>query len=79
MAAQALGHHLAQTARQLYTAGASRVDALCTHALYDASAAALLKEAGIRSVGSCDSVSHPSNTIALAPLLARACLPLLAD
>jgi len=64
------GHTLAETAKRLHAAGARRVDALCTHALYDADAARLLKEAGIETIWSCDSVSHPSNAIQLAPLLA---------
>lgn len=64
------GHTLAETARQLYAAGAQRVDALCTHALYDAQAAHVLSNAGIRSVWSSNSVSHPTNVIELAPLLA---------
>ncbi|TDY01656.1 ribose-phosphate diphosphokinase [Thiohalophilus thiocyanatoxydans] len=66
------GHTLAVTARQLYNAGTQRVDALCTHALYDDNAAKLLKEAGIETIWSADSVHHPSNAVQLAPLLAAA-------
>ncbi|MFO8025812.1 ribose-phosphate diphosphokinase [Thiohalophilus sp.] len=64
------GHTLAETAEQLYRAGARSVDALCTHALYDARAARLLNQAGIKTIWSCDSVRHSSNSVELAPLLA---------
>lgn len=66
------GHTLAETARLLIQAGAQQVDALCTHALFDETAAKLLKDAGIGSVWSSDSVNHPSNRVQLAPLLAEA-------
>ncbi|MDZ7802856.1 ribose-phosphate diphosphokinase [Thiohalophilus sp.] len=65
------GHTLAETAGQLYRIGAGKVDALCTHALYDLEAARMLKQAGIETIWSCDSVQHPSNTVQLAPLLAE--------
>ncbi|MFP3873290.1 MAG: ribose-phosphate diphosphokinase [Thiohalophilus sp.] len=64
------GHTLAETAAQLYRVGARSVDALCTHALYDDAAAKFLKQAGIETIWSCDSVAHPSNAVQLAPLLA---------
>lgn len=64
------GTTLAETARLLYQAGAEQVDALCTHALYDDTAEELLQKAGIGSIWSSDSVSHPSNSVQLAPLLA---------
>lgn len=65
------GHTLAETARRLYEAGAKQVDALCTHALFDASVADLLRDAGITTLWSSDSVTHPSNAVQLAPLLAE--------
>lgn len=65
------GHTLAETAARLYQEGADRVDALCTHALFDQGAAKLLQNAGIENIWSTDSVNHPSNTVQLAPLLAN--------
>ncbi len=64
------GTTLAETARLLYQAGAEQVDALCTHALYNDTAEQLLQRAGIGSIWSSDSVTHPSNSVQLAPLLA---------
>jgi ribose-phosphate pyrophosphokinase len=66
------GHTLAETTRLLFQAGVQQVDALCTHALFDKTAAQLLKDAGIGSVWSSDSVNHPSNRVQLAPLFAEA-------
>ncbi|MDR9437286.1 MAG: ribose-phosphate diphosphokinase [Thiohalophilus sp.] len=71
------GHTLAETAGQLYRMGASSVDALCTHALYDAGATSLLDQAGIETIWSCDSVQHSSNAIQLAPLLAESVMEIL--
>lgn len=50
--------------------GAARVDVCTTHALYGADVAAAFAQAGIGEVISCDGVPHPSNRMALAPLLA---------
>lgn len=66
------GHTLAETANRLHAAGAKRIDALCTHALYDSDAAALLQQAGIDTIWSSDSVNHPSNAVQLTALLATA-------
>lgn len=66
------GHTLAETATRLYHEGARTVEALCTHALYDEEAGDLLRHAGIGKIWSSDSVSHPSNAVQLAPLLAGA-------
>jgi ribose-phosphate pyrophosphokinase len=52
--------------------GAKSIDALVTHALYDESAAERLQAAGIRHICSSDSVTHPSNRLTLANLLADA-------
>jgi len=72
------GHTLAEAARQLHAAGVRRVDALCTHALYDVEAAAMLQQAGIETIWSSDSVAHPSNRVELAPLLATTVTEVLA-
>jgi ribose-phosphate pyrophosphokinase len=66
------GHTLAVAARALRQAGAGRVDVLVTHGLFVAGALALLEDAGVTAVWSSDSVSHPSNTFSLAPMLAEA-------
>lgn len=67
------GRTLARAAEALYARGAAEVHALVTHALFAGDAEAHLRAAGIRSLHSTDSIAHPSNTIALAGLLAQAC------
>ncbi len=66
------GSTLAHTAERLYAAGASAVHALVTHAIFADDAVQRLQAAGIRSLHSSDSISHASNAIALAELLAHA-------
>lgn len=66
------GGTLAACARALTQAGAGRIDAVVTHALYSESAAAAFTQAGIRSIRSTSSVHHPTNAIALDGLLAAA-------
>jgi ribose-phosphate pyrophosphokinase len=64
------GRTLAQAARALYEAGARRVDALVTYAIFADDALDTLRDAGVKQVWSSDSITHPSNAFALAPLLA---------
>jgi ribose-phosphate pyrophosphokinase len=45
---------------------------VAVHMLADAQALARLRAGGLATIASCDSVRHPTNAIALAPLLARA-------
>ena len=66
------GHTLAEAARTLMGIGLPAPVCVVVHALFDAAAADLLHGAGVRRIASCDSISHPSNAIALAPLLAPA-------
>lgn len=66
------GHTLATAARKLRAGGASIVDALITHGLFQDDAEDRLRAAGIRHVWTSDSVPHPSNAANLAPLLAEA-------
>lgn len=66
------GRTLAEAALALRAAGAASVDVAVTHALFVGDALADLAAAGVRHVWSSDSVPHPSNVIALAPLLASA-------
>ena len=66
------GETLAVAARALRDAGARRVDALVTHALFAADAIERLQRAGVTDVWSSDSIPHASNAFALALLLADA-------
>ena len=66
------GRTLAVAAQALAAVGAARVDVLVTHALFVEGALAALEAAGVGEVWSSDSVSHPSNAFALAPMLAEA-------
>ena len=47
------------------------------HALFAGDALAVIKAAGVGEVWSTDCIAHPSNAIAMAPLLAAALQPLL--
>lgn len=64
------GHTLAAAARQCLARGATRVDALVTHALFVEDAVDYLRHAGVGEIWSTDSVAHASNVIPLAELLA---------
>lgn len=71
------GRTLAGAAEQLLAAGAASVDVAVTHGLFAGDALAVIEAAGVGRVWSSDSVAHPSNSLALAPLLADALRPLL--
>jgi ribose-phosphate pyrophosphokinase len=66
------GTTLAETARQLALGGISRIDVAVTHALFAGDAWNRLKQAGIGEIASTDSITHPTNRMRLAPLLADA-------
>lgn len=66
------GNTVAVAATQLLAAGAVSVDLAVTHALFSAGALDRLREAGVGDVWSSDCVPHPSNAVAVAPLLANA-------
>ncbi|MFO8155644.1 MAG: ribose-phosphate diphosphokinase [Pseudomonadota bacterium] len=66
------GQTLARAAEAARAAGAVDVHALVTHALFAEGAEEALRSAGISTLHSTDSIAHPSNAIALAPLLAGA-------
>jgi ribose-phosphate pyrophosphokinase len=66
------GHTLARCAALLVEAGATAVDALAVHCLADDGALAMMRRAGIDTISTTDSVAHPTNAIALSPLLADA-------
>jgi ribose-phosphate pyrophosphokinase len=64
------GRTLIEAARAVQAAGAARVDALVTHALFADDAFDNLLAAGITQVWSSDSIAHPSNAFSLAKELA---------
>jgi len=66
------GRTLIAVASQLKFRGAAAIHCLVTHALFADNATHQLHEAGIEQIWSTDSISHPSNVIHLAPLLADA-------
>jgi ribose-phosphate pyrophosphokinase len=66
------GATLAEVAAVLRRAGASRCEAVIVHALFDAEAAAHMREAGIDALVSTDTIPHPSNAIGVGALLAEA-------
>jgi ribose-phosphate pyrophosphokinase len=66
------GTTLAETARLLARAGVARIDVIVTHALFTGDAWSRLKQAGVGAIASTDSISHPTNRMCLAPLLADA-------
>lgn len=66
------GRTVAACARLLLARGARRVDVAVTHALFVGDALDVLSAAGVSEVISTDAIAHPSNRIALAPMLAQA-------
>ncbi len=66
------GRTLIAVASQLKFRGAAAIHCLVSHALFADDATRQLHEAGIDQIWSSDSVSHSSNVIHLAPLLAQA-------
>ena len=65
------GNTVAQTAIQLYAAGATQVDVLVTHALFSKTAMDTLKKARIKNIYSSDSITHETNCISLNSLLTK--------
>lgn len=68
------GRTLAAAAQGLLRCGAASVDVAVTHALLAHDAMDVIRGAGIRHFWSSDSVSHASNVVRLAPLIAPALL-----
>lgn len=66
------GHTLAAAAQALAQAGLPAPLCIGVHALFAPGAMELLQRAGVSRIVTCDSIAHPTNTIALTPLLARA-------
>lgn len=69
------GHTLAAAARAVLAAGASRVDAVVTHAVLAPQAGATLKSSGVAEFWSTDTVPHHSNALSVVPLIADALRP----
>ena len=65
------GNTVAQTAIQLYAAGANSVDVLVSHALFSKQSINTLDNANIKNIWSSDSIPHKTNSISLANLLAE--------
>ncbi len=66
------GRTLINVAQQLHQQGAQQIHCLVTHALFSDEVTNALHEAGIDKVWSTDSIAHTTNTLPLAPLIARA-------
>lgn len=66
------GGTLIKATEMLRNAGARDIIVCVTHALFDQTTADKLRAAGASAIVSTDSVMHPTNAIALAPLLADA-------
>ncbi len=66
------GRTIADVAQKLKQAGAGTLHCLVTHALFPDEVSELLHNAGVESIWSSDSVSHPSNAVHLTNLLATA-------
>lgn len=68
----ATGRTLCAATREVQEAGASSVSVLVTHPLFVGSAEAELRAAGVDALWSTDSITHPSNVIPLAGVIADA-------
>jgi ribose-phosphate pyrophosphokinase len=66
------GHTLVATAAALRPLGPKSISVMVTHGLFVDGALERLSAAGVDQVWSSDSVPHPTNRVALAPLLAQA-------
>lgn len=66
------GRTIAKAARLLLAAGAARVYAVVTHPLFCGDAEQHIKDAGVTTIWSTDSIAHPTSVIALDMLLAEA-------
>lgn len=64
------GRTLAEAARGVLARGAARVDAMVTHPLLAGDSEQVLERAGIQAIYSTDSITHMSNVVRLAPVIA---------
>jgi ribose-phosphate pyrophosphokinase len=65
------GHTLAVAARLLLAVGAASVDVAVTHALFVGDAVDLIRQAGVGHIWSTDCITHPSNAVSMAELIAK--------
>lgn len=65
------GRTIARAAEKLLQAGARQVDAVVTHPLFCSDAEQAIRQSGVSNIWSADSITHPTNAIPLAELLAR--------
>jgi len=73
------GQTLIETARQLKQYQPKSISVLVTHALFQGDSIQRLHEAGVSNIWSCNSISHATNAVSLAGLLAESLKPTLAD
>jgi ribose-phosphate pyrophosphokinase len=66
------GRTLAKATRAALEAGASSVDVAVTHALFADDALQVIREAGVRHIWSTDCITHESNVVRIAAMLADA-------
>jgi len=66
------GRTLAQASDKLLQAGARQIDVIITHPLFCSDAEQFMRQSGVTHIHSTDSITHPTNAIALAELLADA-------
>ena len=71
------GGTLAVAARALHRAGITIIDAAVVHAIFAPQAVSRIRAAGIRSLVSCDTIPHQTNTVRTLPLLTSALSELL--
>lgn len=71
------GRTLAKSAEILKAKGATEIHAVVTHALFCGNAERVIRDAGVQSIWSTDSIDHPASCIALDGLLAEALKALL--
>lgn len=65
------GATLAAAAASLRSRGIDRIEVVVVHAIFSAGAAEKIRAAGVDEIVSCDSVSHSTNRISLAPSVAE--------
>lgn len=65
------GRTIARAAEKLLQAGARQVDAIVTHPLFCNDAEPTIRQSGVKNIWSTDSITHPTNAIPLAELLAK--------
>lgn len=73
------GRTIATAARLILAQGAASVDVAVTHALFAGDALDVIRACGVGRIWSTDCIAHDSNAIAMAPMLAQALRPLLAE